>query len=169
LIVIGLAITFADTSILAQLRLIKPEAPAEPVRSRGLFRRHTDHNTEIDGGENVVQHPLLSQAASTSNTERKLHLSELLIEDDLNFWRLLHSTRSPRRFLGLIVLLFLHLSILGIFLGENYNDVVSGWTLDYDDIVISVLVLMSTLIKSLWATIERGKRRIPLILSTKND
>jgi hypothetical protein len=170
--IVGLAITFAGTDILTRRRSLDPQTPPESAGLRWLYRRHIRGSTHIvfhiDGSETIAQQPLLAQAACSSHTGRKSHLAEVVIEEDHKPSRFLHMIKSLYGSAGLIVLPLLLLpTVVGlssVYASQGYHD----WINFNYDIFRPVLVLISTLIKSLWTTIERGELKHSCKRSTNN-
>jgi hypothetical protein len=158
--IVGLAITFADTDILDQLRLLKPDSLPESAGLRWLYRRQFNRTTRAlfryPSTEIIAQLPLLSQAASTSDTERKLHLSRLSVGRDSRSPHLSRVSRGSNKWSGLTVLFVLLFLITGVALGW-FMPSANQWLYQNAYIVRPVLTLTGTLIKSLWTTIERGE------------
>jgi hypothetical protein len=158
--IVGLAITFADTDILNQLRLLKPDSPPESAGLRWLYRRQFNRTTKAvfryPSTEVIAQRPLLSQVASSSDTERKLHLSRSPVGEDSGYPHLSRVSRGLNKWSGLTVLFVLLFLITGVALGW-FMPPGNEWLYQNTYIVLPVLTLTGTLIKSLWTTTERGE------------
>ncbi|KAG9602175.1 hypothetical protein KCU77_g2472, partial [Aureobasidium melanogenum] len=73
--IVGLAITFADADVMAQLPLLEPDSPCESERLTWLYRRQKKQNlgtvVRNHGIELVAEQPLLTQKTLTSQPEQK--------------------------------------------------------------------------------------------------
>jgi hypothetical protein len=169
--IVGLAITFAGTDSLAGLRLLKAQTPPQSANLHLFHSRHINETIDVEfhnqGSKIVAQQPLLAQAACSSNPESKLDLTELAVEDDPSPSPLSSMITNLKNSAGLIILPLLLLAIV-ITLSGSETRVMNDWLVNPDHIVQPVLILISTLIKSLWTTIERGKSENTLKLSTNN-
>jgi hypothetical protein len=158
--VVGLAITFAGTDVLARLRLLKAQTSPRSAGLHLCHRRNINETSDVvfhnQGSKIVAQQPLLAQAASSSNTKSKPDLAEPTTEEDPSPSPLSRMITNLKNSAGLIILPLLLLAVV-ITLSGSETRVLNDWLVDPDHIVQPVLILISTVIKSLWTTIERGK------------
>jgi hypothetical protein len=168
--IVGLAITFAGSDVLARLKLVKPQTLPDSGGLRWLHRRQTESNDDIvlhnHGKETVAQQPLLAQPACPSKTDSKLHIMEPRLEKHLEPSHVSRMIKLPSQSAGLIILpLLLLLSALTAIIswwrfpgiGQHGN-----WSIEQARISRPLLILTGTLIKSLWTTMERGESKVAL-------
>jgi hypothetical protein len=170
--IVGLAITFAGIDILAELRLLETQTQPNSVDLRLLHRRHIDENAGIvfrnHCRESVVQKPLLAPVACSSHIESKSNLTETAIGEDPRPSRLSRMIKIISKSAGRILLPFFLLSVAIIISCALSQEVLAEWLFAREDIIQPILILMGTLIKSFWTTIERGELEIALKLSNNN-